>query len=156
MKAHLRQQKGFTLIEMIAILILVGVMASLAGLGIITAVQGYIFSKDNAAVSEKAQLAIFRINRELLECFNCAGTSGAVSTPFYNTLGLRYIQLQNGRVEISSDGNNYDALIDNVKAGSFSMTYDASGNVLVSFIINHPSGRELTFTSKVFPRNTPR
>ena len=72
-KQHQRQQ-GFTLIEMIAVLILVGMMSAVAGLGIVKYVQGYLFAKDNAAISANAQLAIARISRDsapddVLACF---------------------------------------------------------------------------------------
>lgn len=153
MKTHLRQQKGFTLIEMIAVLLLVGIMAAVAGMGIVTAVQGYIFSRDNAAISEKAQLAVARINRELLECYNCAGTSGAVLLPFYNTLGSRSIHMSGTNIVIS-DGNNTDILLDTVEVNSLTMTYNTDGSINVQFIIDRPGGPKLTFTSNVYPRNT--
>jgi prepilin-type N-terminal cleavage/methylation domain-containing protein len=149
MKTHLCQQKGFTLIEMIAVLLLVGIMAALAGLGIVTAVQGYIFSKDNAAISEKAQLAVARINRELLECYNCTGSGTLTSLTYYNTLGQRTIQMNGTDIEISGD-----KLLDTVKANSLALTYNTDNSISVQFSIARPGGPDLTFTSKVYPRNT--
>ena len=148
------RQKGFTLIEVIVTLILVGILAAFAGLGIIAGVQGYLFSKDNAAVSEKAQLAIARINRELLECYDCSGTTGSVNVPFTNTLGSRYIQLSGTNI-IISDGTNSDILLENV--GSFSMTYNTDKSITVRFhSLIQPGGVSVPqFETTVTPRNTP-
>jgi prepilin-type N-terminal cleavage/methylation domain-containing protein len=160
---HYRQQLGFTLIEMIAVLVIVGILAALAGLGIVSAVQGYLFAKDNAAVSEKAQLAIARINRELLECYTCSpGTTApsTISLPFhyYNPLGQRYLRFNSGKIELSSDGTNYDTLLDQVS--SFSMTYNegtSDKGITVHFQSSkQPGGVTVPeFTTKVYPRNTP-
>ncbi len=48
----IRSQKGFTLIEIVVTLVLVGILAALGGFGIVQAVKGYIAVKgklgDNA------------------------------------------------------------------------------------------------------------
>jgi len=144
------RQKGFTLIEMIAVLIIVGILAAFAGLGIVAAVQGYVFSKDNAAISEKAQLAISRINRELLECYNCSGVSGSVSMPIMNPLGDRYFRLNAGNIQISADNASWDTLID--KVSSFNLAYNADKNIVVTMSL---TGVTNSFSTKVYPRNSP-
>ena len=148
------RQKGFTLIEMIAVLVLVGILASGAGLGIVTMVQGYLFSKDNAEISEKAQLALSRINRELLECYDCIGTSGPVGT-FNNTIGQRSIQHVGTNI-VTSDGSGGapDILMDNV--GTFTMIYNADKSITVTIQSSaKPGGVTVpAFTNKVYPRNT--
>lgn len=157
MKRQAYQQKGFTLIEMIVVLIIVGILAAGVGMGIVIGVQGYIFSKENAAITEKTQLALARINRELMECYNCSGTAGAaVTMPIINNLGSRYFRLDTGKIQISPDGANYDTLIDNVQ--SLSMVYASGGDrsIDISFTLNIPGGTTIpAFTLKIYPRNTP-
>lgn len=156
------RQKGFTLIEVIATLIIVGILAAFAGLGIVSAVQGYMFAKDTAAIGEKAQLALARINRELLECYNCFPPTGAtfpsnITLPFnyQNTLGQRYIRLNNGNIELSHDGANYDILLDQV-GNTPTMEYNADNSITVSFqSSNQPGGVTVpAFSTTVYPRNT--
>lgn len=143
------RQKGFTLIEVIVVLIIVGILAALAGLGIVAAVQGYIFSKDNAAISEKAQLALSHINRELVECYNCSLTSNAItgtSFSYLNPLGTRTIDwTTNGVVKISTD-----ILID--KVSSFALAYNTDKSISVTMSL---TGLPNPFSIKVYPRNTP-
>jgi prepilin-type N-terminal cleavage/methylation domain-containing protein len=154
------RQKGFTLIEAIAVLLIVGVLAAFAGMGIVSAVQGYLFSKDTLAVSEKAMLAMARINRELLECYDCLSPSGATFPPqitlpyhYENTQGPRYVRLNNGNIELSPDGVNYDSLLDNVSA--FSMAYNDDNSITVTIQPSaQPSGVTVpAFSSTVYPRN---
>lgn len=151
------RQKGFTLIEVIAVLLIVGILSAFAGLGIVSAVQGYMFSKDTAAINEKAQLALARLNRELLECYDCKDNgTGNVGT-FNNTLsGSRSIQLNDttNNIEIL-DGTNTDVLLDNVS--SFSMIYNSSdGSITVTIQSStQPGGVTVpAFSTIVYPRNT--
>ena len=59
-----RTQKGFTLIEVIVVLLLVGVIAVMAGMWIVSIANGYIFTKMNMETTQKAQLAMTRLERE--------------------------------------------------------------------------------------------
>jgi len=148
------RQEGFTLIEMIVVMILVGILAAGAGLGIITMVQGYLFSKDNAEISEKAQLALSRINRELLECYDCIGTSGPVGI-FNNTIGQRSIQHVGTNIVMSDgSGGAPDILMNNV--GTFTMIYNSDKSITVTIqSLTKPGGVTVpAFESKVYPRNT--
>lgn len=60
-------ESGFTFIEMIASLALLGLLASIFGMGLVAAVESYDFSRSNAQVAQKGQMAMARMTRELTE-----------------------------------------------------------------------------------------
>jgi prepilin-type N-terminal cleavage/methylation domain-containing protein len=60
-----RSQSGFTLIEMIASLALLGLLAAIFGLGLVAAVESYDFSRSNSQIAQKGQMAMTRMIREL-------------------------------------------------------------------------------------------
>lgn len=57
-------EKGFTLIEVIVTLILVGITTALAGMWIVSVANGYVFAKMNANTVQKGQLAMTRLAKE--------------------------------------------------------------------------------------------
>jgi prepilin-type N-terminal cleavage/methylation domain-containing protein len=63
--SRIRNQKGFTLFEMIAVLILVGIIGAFVGLFLFTGVSGFITSKNASETALKAQIALDRISAEL-------------------------------------------------------------------------------------------
>jgi len=157
------RQKGFTLIEVITVLLIVGIMAAFAGLGIVAAVQGYMFSKDNATNSEKAQLALSHINRELLECYNCSSTAGSILTgtsfSYLNPLGTRTISWGSSSPTVIQLSGSLlfapytaytDTLIDTVEP--LILTYNADKSITVTMSL---TGVPNSFSTNVYPRNTP-
>jgi prepilin-type N-terminal cleavage/methylation domain-containing protein len=74
----INRESGFTLIELIASLVIFALMFTLAGMGIVMAAKGYVITKESAHMAQKAQLAMARINREILEITDIAA---AVVTP---------------------------------------------------------------------------
>jgi prepilin-type N-terminal cleavage/methylation domain-containing protein len=60
-----RNRHGFTLIELIASLVLLGIIAVFGGMFVVQGMEGYLFSKKNSEKALKAQIALDRIALEL-------------------------------------------------------------------------------------------
>ncbi|MFP4571580.1 MAG: type II secretion system protein J [Desulfobacterales bacterium] len=65
MKQQGKNNQGFTLIETIAVIMLVGIISAVLGLAIVQGAKSYVFARSNVSISQKAQLAVARIEREL-------------------------------------------------------------------------------------------
>ena len=61
----LKQEAGFTLIEIVVTLVLVGILSVFAGLFMTTFLNGYFMVKNNSDTAMKAQMALDRISIEL-------------------------------------------------------------------------------------------
>lgn len=68
-------QGGFTLIEMIASLAIVGVLAAIAGIGLVQITEGYLLSQAGAESAQKAQLAMSRMVKEFNYITDVSGGS---------------------------------------------------------------------------------
>ena len=74
-------EKGFSLIEVIVTLILVGITAALAGMWIVSVANGYLFVKENASNLQKGQLAMTRLTKEFTAIKSVdAGTTATNAT----------------------------------------------------------------------------
>ncbi|MEN6422817.1 MAG: type II secretion system protein, partial [Smithella sp.] len=168
-KKGMDSQKGFTLMEVIVTLVLVGILAALGGMGIVQAVKGYVTVRENSATSQKAQMAMARITREIVELNNIsASTVSSTVLPITNIsqidkvtgsiVGDRVIEFDaaNKTVRI-----NNDTLIDGVSNLTFTYysdnatwTYGSYVNLLsavgVNMTLTNPS---MTFQTVVAPRN---
>ena len=80
----IRSESGFTLIEAIVALILAGIMAAVAGIGLVYVVQGYLFTRANAATLQKGQIAMSRITLELKNISLVSSPSTSTSITFYS------------------------------------------------------------------------
>ncbi|HDR15660.1 MAG TPA: type II secretion system protein [Desulfobacteraceae bacterium] len=152
---EMRSRGGFTLIEIIAVLVLLGILGVMAAFGIATGVQGYLTAAENAAMSQKAQLAVNRLSREILECFDCDqdNSSFDVGTKttytFENTLGQRLVEHESGTVKLESE-----VLVDSVS--NFDMTRDSNDDrlIIITLRLSHQtSGSTQEFKTSILPRN---
>lgn len=159
--------KGFTLIELIASLVIVGIIVVVAGMGIVRVTQGLVFSQKNASTSLKTQVALTRIEKELHIATSISSSSSSSTLTFTNNKGggtATYTLCRNGTyIDLdpanSCIGNNH--LIDNV--GSLAIAYwaldgttsaapTAAKIIDVTFQISGGANVASTFTMRIAPR----
>ena len=156
---------GFTLIEVIATLVLVGIVGVLATFGVVNLTNGYVQSVSNNASSSKAAVALNRIYRELstLDAITTAEQHSILFSREGDEVGIALIgnavRMRVGEVTTADPGA---ILIDNVD--SFSLAYfqdDGSvwddtqninqlAKITVEFILSN-NGTPVTFRMTVNP-----
>jgi len=57
--------KGFTLIEILVSLVVMSIIAVVAGVGLVEISKGYVFSKKNAVTTQQGQIAMARLKKEI-------------------------------------------------------------------------------------------
>jgi prepilin-type N-terminal cleavage/methylation domain-containing protein len=134
-------EKGFTLIEVVVTLILVGTTAVLAGMWIVNVANGYVFAKMNADTVQKGQLALTRLTKEFSAIQSVTAASGAgitytrIDSVLNNTVVTYTVRVQSGELQLQQvtgePGAPWYTLTDNVSSGGLSFRYcndiDSSG-----------------------------
>lgn len=79
-----QNQSGFTLVEVIVVLVILGIVAAGLSGAIIYGAQHFIFAREANQLSQKAQLALARIKREMVDVksVNAAGPTSIQYTLF--------------------------------------------------------------------------
>jgi prepilin-type N-terminal cleavage/methylation domain-containing protein len=176
-------QKGFTLFEVIVSLVLMGIMAVGLTLGLVKVVQSFVFAQEATEVSQKAQLAMARIKKELTDATTVTTSNGTTinytrsySPPScINQDGCSFRIYQSGNtIYLQGISPAFDAqiLIDNVSAlisgqsflayknttgatldCSTSCSLDNLSQIEVSFNVTYGSNQSLAFSTTVNPRS---
>jgi prepilin-type N-terminal cleavage/methylation domain-containing protein len=138
----IKREKGFTLIEVIVVLILMGIMGAVLATVIVTAVDGFFFTRDSAIKSQKAQLALARIGRELLDITNINSNPTSASVAYTTSYGQFQIVKTGNQITLEKTDTPVIAaqtLIDDVSAnyGSDSfLVYTNSGGSAWTYTAN--------------------
>lgn len=168
-----QKQNGFTLIEMLMSLVLLGIMGALAGLGLTQYTEGIVFATANAATAGKSQLAMQRLTKEFTAIKSV--TSGAASAITFTSqhgsgVDRNYTLSVQGSANLVLHDNasgapaTEDILTDQVS--SFSLAYYDAYNsapavtwsgtsriIEVTLSLAGASNNTVTFTTRVTPRN---
>ena len=156
-------QKGFTLVELIVTLVLVGIIGVFTTLFMYTGLNGYLRAKDTAEGALKAQIALDRLSLELrdidkIDAFTDDTTIDYTSVTLPGDRKITYNALAD-TISMDVDGN-VNLLLDGVQ--SFTMTAadkdlnnSGGGNnevaaIEISFTVGE-IGRP--FSTRIFPRN---
>jgi prepilin-type N-terminal cleavage/methylation domain-containing protein len=170
----MRNKAGFTLIEITVSLVLVGLIAAISGTSVITATRSYLFARENNAITQKAQLALGRLNREFIELSDIKDANDTCVV-YESPYGRRAVAKVGSEVHFFSDyapttcpSSGGDILIDGVQ--TLSIMYNPSSNVSlwtsgvnkiqdlfavnIQMILARPdTGGAVSFYTTVSPRN---
>jgi prepilin-type N-terminal cleavage/methylation domain-containing protein len=166
-----RSQKGFTLIELVTTLILIGMIGAFASFFLYTGIRGFLTSRFSSETALQAQIALDRIGTELRhvqELVNPAPTSTNIGFRSLDPVllpGVRRIVYNstNREILLSVDGNS-NVLLDNVSSFNFSLATgdlnnSGDGNneiseIRVAFTVSSAaSGNETGFSTEIYPRS---
>ena len=162
----MKHQRGLILIELIAVIVLVGIIASFTGFFLYTGINGYLNAQRSLEGALKAQTALDRMTLELrsISYFTSAPTAASV---FYRSddsrlPGSRVLKYQagsgTGAILIGVDGTDYP-LLDGVSSFALLIDYlNLNDDPLVDEVAGIGIGFKLEgvgkeFKTRIFPRN---
>jgi len=158
MTEKLKNAKGFTLIEIIAALVMLGALGVAGTMALANVIEGYQWAKDNAHLSQKAQVALTRIATELNYATDVQITGNTIrydaEYPDDTTSAGNRIGLPGGQtvLRLSLDpplGQGY-ILADNVT--DFAPSLSNNHLIAIELRMQGVNGAEKTFTTSIAVR----
>ena len=155
-------QKGFTMVELIVTIVLVGIIGTFTTLFVYTGLNGYLRARDTSEGALRAQITLDRLSMELRDIDFIRPATYVDDTQIDFTSrslpGNRQILHNSGIISINGGGGARELLRD---VRNFSMTLtkadlDADGNVddvqAINISFNTDQiGRQ--FSARIFPRH---
>jgi Tfp pilus assembly protein PilE len=159
--ANRQQTQGLILIELIAVIVLVGIIASFTTFFLYSGIEGYLRTKNTNEGALNAQMTLDRISLELkhLNYFTSFTPDSSLTFTSEVLSGTRKLSYNSNTIWLSIGPDDYK-LLERVDAGSFrlaknarDLNADGSDEVAwfeVGFRVNE-IGRD--FSTKIFPRH---
>ncbi|MDH3393188.1 MAG: prepilin-type N-terminal cleavage/methylation domain-containing protein [Desulfobulbaceae bacterium] len=153
---------GFTMLEMILVLALVGIIGSIAMFGLLNLTRSFTFVKESGVVVGKAQLAMLRLSKEFSSIKTATGNATSLSFTAVRPAGD-----EDHAVVLSGSNLLLDGEILTDQVNSFSLSYydtfdgaaatawsDTSKIIGISLSVNGPEGISPIFQTRITARNT--
>ena len=158
----IKQENGFTLVELTVTIVLVGIIGTFTTLFMYTGLNGYLRAKDTAEGALKAQIALDRISLELRDMTEIETLTANTSIDYFSATlpGDRQI-IHNAvadTISLDVDGN-VNLLLDDVQ--SFTMTAASKDLNFYADLNNEVEAIDVSFTvgdigrqfrARIFPR----
>jgi prepilin-type N-terminal cleavage/methylation domain-containing protein len=155
-----KQEAGFTLIEIIITLVLVGILSVFVALFLTSFLNSSFLIKNNSDTAMKAQMAMDRISVELKEV-SAVSVLTTDSLITYKNRQIdpsgadRTIKFQGSNLYLSTPSDNI--LIDQVQAfqlsGTYRNVYNIAANDVAFIDIGFTIAGYPPFSTRIFPRN---
>jgi prepilin-type N-terminal cleavage/methylation domain-containing protein len=169
---YLRSNKGFTLIEIVATLVLVGIIGAFSSFFLYTGIRGFLTSRFSSETALQAQIALDRISAELryIKDFELI----PVQTPNPNSNSIEYrsrdlpgarrvsYNAANREILLTVNGTS-NVLLNNVSAFNISwisknldqrVSDNEISEIKVAFTISSTSSEnEAEFLTEIYPRS---
>lgn len=157
-------ERGFTLLEIILVLALVGIISVIALFGILNLTRSFTFIKGSGTVAGKAQLTMMRLAKEFQLIKSASGNSTSITF-----VGARSDADETHTVTLAGDELLLDDAVLTDQVNNFSLSYydtfDAAAQsswtnseskiIGISLTMNGPDGINPSFQAKITTRNTP-
>ncbi len=152
----LKREAGFTLIEIVVTLVLVGILSVFVGLFMTSFLNSYFMVKTNSDTAMKAQMAMDRISLELKDLSAVSVLTDNSLITYTNPSGAgRTVKFVGSNLYISTTADNI--LIDHVQAFQLTATYRNVYNIVandMAFIdIGFTVDGYPSFSTRIFPRS---
>jgi prepilin-type N-terminal cleavage/methylation domain-containing protein len=163
----MKNQRGFTLFELIAVIVLVGIIAAFATFFLFTGARGYLKTKNATEGALNAQMALDRISMELRNISELTSPPSSTSLSYKSEdrilTGTRTLKYENQKVFIRVDTTDY-MLLDNISAFSIykppprdldgDKSYDDVPYIEVKFRVGlNENEIQRWFRTRIFPRH---
>jgi prepilin-type N-terminal cleavage/methylation domain-containing protein len=132
----MRRIEGFSLVELVMVIVILGILAAFVGPVLYNAVRSYESIQKSTDTNAKLRYAMERIAREMRDIRRQVTDTAALDIPSMTASSMEFFKTDGTRVVLNGAGNvvnlAYAAslagmLLDQVQSGSFSLAYFEGG-----------------------------